>query len=57
MKPSLGIVLILCGLGVKWMFPTTVFGSAVTQTVLALAFVVLGLLVLVVAKPQTRVTN
>jgi hypothetical protein len=41
------------GLGVKWMFPPTVFGSAVTQVVLALAFVVLGLLVLVVRKPTT----
>ena len=52
MKPTLGIVLIMCGLGVKWMFPVTVFGSAVTQAVLALVFVALGLLVLVVTKRQ-----
>jgi hypothetical protein len=52
MKPTLGIFLILVGLGVKWMFPVTVFGSAVTQAVLALVFVALGLLVLVVRKPE-----
>ena len=52
MKPTLGIVLIMCGLGVKWMFPPTVFGSAVTQAVLALVFIALGLLVLVVRKPE-----
>jgi len=52
MKPTLGIVFIMCGLGVKWMFPPTVFGSAVTQAVLALVFIVLGLLVLVVRKAE-----
>jgi hypothetical protein len=52
MKPTLGIVLIMCGVGVKWMFPVTVFGSAMTQAVLALVFVALGLLVLVVRKPE-----
>jgi len=52
MKPTLGIVLIMCGLGVKWMFPPSVFGSAVTQSVLALVFVALGLLVLLVRKPE-----
>jgi hypothetical protein len=52
MKPTLGIVLIMCGLGVKWMFPVTVFGSAMTQAVLALAFMAFGLLVLIVRKPD-----
>ena len=52
MKPTLGIFLILVGLGVKYMFPPTVFGSAVTQAVLALVFIALGLSVLVVTKHQ-----
>ena len=52
MKPTLGIVLIMCGLGVKWMFPPTVFGSAMTQAALALVFIALGLLVLVVRNPE-----
>jgi hypothetical protein len=42
----------MCGLGVKYMFPPTVFGSAVTQAVLALVFIALGLSVLVVRKPE-----
>lgn len=52
MKPALGIVLIMCGLGVKWMFPVTVFGSDMTQAVFALLFIALGLSVLLVAKPR-----
>jgi hypothetical protein len=51
MKPTLGIFLILVGLGVKWLLPTTVFGSGMTRAVIALVFIALGLLVLVV-NPQ-----
>jgi hypothetical protein len=52
MKPTLGIFFILVGLGVKWLLPTTVFGSGMTRAAIALVFVALGLLVLVVRKPE-----